>query len=179
MRPVAVTYQPSPTFINHQNFNHEVPLLLEFLQGKKIYIIPNGAGRKSEQDPIPYEAAKSWAYPQQPRRLAIDVIARAYFAIDEAVDLPSTKINHSDGSYATKGWVERKMDGDRYVTNGECMAAMLLKGYKAVFSDVEENPNCCFNAYIKGTAERELQEKAQLRAQKKAGKLAASRFHPY
>jgi len=76
----------------------------------------------------------------------IERIQKAFSIIDQFI---VTKKRYERNSYGLKHQIEKDLPGDiKYITNGDFIVAMLLKGYKARFGKSKKslNVNCEFKA---------------------------------
>lgn len=74
------------------------------------------------------------------RLFDVERVQRAFKCLDEVT---SNATVESVGSYGFKHVVERHQG--EYITNGDCIAAMLVKGYIADFGSKYPEVNCHFN----------------------------------
>lgn len=60
--------------------------------------------------------------------------------------LPRKTLNRHAGSYRIKHVIEKDVG---YVSNGACIAAMILEGYRVGTPGEDWGPNCCFNVSMR------------------------------
>lgn len=102
--------------------------------GIKLSSYGNHASRETLSSVEIYDKEK-----KEHRLFDIARIQSAFRCLDEVI---SNATVQSVGSYGLKHVVERHQD--KYITNGDCIVAMLVKGYKADFGSTLPHVNCQF-----------------------------------
>lgn len=104
-------------------------------KGIKLSYYGNHASIESIDSVERYDADK-----QNHRLFNIQRIQRAFKCLDEVIGKATVE---SIGSYGLKHVVERHQG--EYITNGDCIIAMIAKGYIADFGSEGLHVNCQFN----------------------------------
>lgn len=104
-------------------------------KGIKLSSYGNHSSRESLASVERYNRDK-----EEHRLFNVERVQRAFKCLDEVI---SNATVQSVGSYGFKHVVERHQN--EYITNGDCIAAMLVKGYMADFGSENPHVNCQFN----------------------------------
>lgn len=104
-------------------------------KGIKLSYYGNHASRETISSVEEYDRNK-----QDHRLFNVERIQRAFKCLDDVISKATVQ---SVGSYGFKHVVERHQG--EYITNGDCIVAMLVKGYIADFGSEFPHVNCQFN----------------------------------
>lgn len=104
-------------------------------KGIKLSSYGNHASRESLASVERYDTDK-----QNHKLFNVQRVQRAFKCLDEVIGKATVE---SISSYGLKHVVERHQD--EYITNGDCIIAMIAKGYLADFGSESLHVNCRFN----------------------------------